>query len=88
MQKKIIIGLALILGVGMTIFSYTMISQRVESAMETVQVVALKNDVEAFSTIDSKNITTIFVPPNIVDENTVTKKEEIIGQATAIPIYA
>ena len=88
MQKKIIIGLALILGIGMTLFSYTMISEQVETATKTVEIVVLKTDVEAYSIIDAKNITTKAVSPNIADEKTVTKQENVIGKATAAPLYA
>ena len=55
-QKRLIIGLALIVGIGVAIFSYTTINQRVELATKTVQVVVLKTDVDAYSAISAKNI--------------------------------
>lgn len=88
MQKKIIIGVALLLGIVAMIFSYNMINKQVEEATTTVDIIVPKTDIEAYSTISGDNLTTKSVPPNIVDKNTVTSREQIVGQSTTAPLYA
>ncbi len=87
-QKRLIIGLALIVGIGVAIFSYTTINQRVELATKTVQVVVLKTDVDAYSAISAKNIETKAVPPYLVDDYTAIKPEQVSDRVTSAPIYA
>ncbi|NLN47963.1 MAG: hypothetical protein GX154_02485 [Clostridiales bacterium] len=88
MQKKLIIGLALLIGIGIAVFAYTAINKQVEEATQTVQIVVLQTDVDAFSSISPKNITTKAVPPNIVDDFTVTSPEQITELFTSAPLYA
>lgn len=88
MQKKLIIGLALLVGIGIALFAYTAINKQVEVATQTVEIVVLKSDVDALSVISSKNITTKSVPPNIVDEFTATKVSQVENMFVATPQYA
>ncbi len=80
--------LALVVGIVLSAAGYTMLQKQVRSATVTKTVITAKSDVEAYSVIDSSNLIEKEVPAAVVDENTVTKIEQVTGNICTTPIYA
>lgn len=88
MQKKkwpLIVGL--IVGVIVMGASYYMVQKQVEVATTTVSIVVPKTTIESHSIIDSDNLTTLAVPPSVVDDDTATQPNQLNGKITTTPLY-
>lgn len=87
MQKKWPLIVALVVGVIVMGASYYMVQKQVEVATTTVNIVVPKTTIESHSLINSDNLTTLAVPPNVVDDNTATKTNQLNGKITTTPLY-
>lgn len=79
--------MALIVGVMVMGASYHMVRKQVEVATTTVNIVVPKTTIESHSIIDSDNLTTLAVPPSVVDDNTATQTSQLNGKITTTPLY-
>jgi len=88
LKNRIPLIIALIVGIASMVFSYQSLNNQIESATTTVEIVVTKNSIEAYSVIDSSNLTLKSVPPSIVDDNTVLDPSLIANKICTSPIYA
>lgn len=86
-KKKWPLIVALVVGVIVMGVSYHMVQKQVEVATTTVDILVPKTTIESHSVIDSDNLTTIGVPPSVVDDNTATKISQLNGKITTTPLY-
>ena len=87
MQKKWPLIIALVVGLIVMGASYYMVRKQVEIATTTVNIVVPKTTIESHSIINSDNLTTLAVPPSIVDNNTATEISQLNNKITTTPLY-
>lgn len=87
MQKKWPLIVGLIVGVIVMGASYYMVQKQVEVATTTVSIVVPKTTIESHSIISSDNLTTLAVPPSVVDDDTATQPNQLNGKITTTPLY-
>lgn len=87
-KKTFIVTLALLIGFLAMFFGYNNTQTKIDTALETTDVVVVVSDVEAFSLLIRENLKIEKIATRLVDEHTVQSIEELIGLATTVPIYA
>lgn len=87
MRNKIPLILALLIGIVVMMFSYNLMQKQVEEATTTVAILVPKSDIEAYSIVTAENLTTLQVPPSIVDANTVVEFGDITDKVCTVPLY-
>lgn len=87
MKQRLPLIIALVVGIGITIFSYAMVQKKVDTATQTVAIMVPKTTIEAFSVIKKENLMTVHIPPTITDENTAKAADQLIGKIPTAPLY-
>lgn len=88
MKRRIPLVITLFIGIAIMAFSYSAVNKQVKTATTTINVVVPLDNIEAYSTINSKNLTIKAVPPSIVDKNTVRRLSQIANKICTSPLYS
>lgn len=87
MSKKIVLIVAILIGLLAGVYSWSNIQAQISKVEETVRVVVPNSDIEVYSIITKDNLTWLNIPANMLDENTVTDPDEIIEKLTIAPLF-
>lgn len=85
--KKLPHVLAIILGLAAALIAWSQVNRQVTEARQTVTVVALNKDLDAYTAIKIEDLTPVSLPTAAVDNYAATKPEEVAGKIALAPLF-